>query len=269
MTVNIDNPSITLSIVLPSYNSSEIIQRRVPDLIAYLEGLRTSYEIIIVDDGSTDQGKTKSIVNQLNCTYFKNNKNFGKGDAVRRGMLLAKGKYRIFTDIDIPYEFVTIEKFLWYLDYKEFHIVAGDRTLPESRYYENIRPIRRVSSQILSSIVGRLFVGGWYDTQCGIKGFRDYVAFDLFSVSRINGFAFDIEIIYLAMKRNYDIKKLPVKLIYKGESSVKVYYHGMNILKDILIIRLHQFLNHYQPNSKIIRTIDTYPKNYYKKNVAK
>ena len=269
MKSNIDKHQITTSIILPSYNSSDIITNRVPDLIAYLDGLRTSYEIIIVDDGSSDNERTKSIANQLNCKYIHNKNNLGKGGAVRRGMLLAKGKYRIFTDIDIPYDFLSIEKFLWYLDNKEFHIVAGDRTLPESEYYEKIPPIKRIRRQILSSLSGRLFVGGWYDTQCGIKGFRDYVATDLFSVSRINGFAFDIEIIYLALKRNYDIKRLPVKLVYQGKSSVKVTYHGMTILRDIFIIRSHQFLNHYQPKSQLIRTIDSYPENYYKRHATK
>jgi len=66
----------------------------------------------------------------------------------------------------------------------------------------------------MSSFVGRLLTSGWYDTQCGIRGFRDYVAGDLFGISRINRFATDVELLYLALKRNYDIKRLPINFKY-------------------------------------------------------
>lgn len=157
----------------------------------------------------------------------------GRGEALRLGMSKAQGSFRIFTDADVPYELDAIERFVWYLDHKEFHIVEGDRTLEGASYFEQVPLIRRVGSQLMFFSLGDFFAGGWFDTQCGIMGFRDYVADDLFGVSRINRFAIDVELLYLALKRNYDIKRLPVNLEFQGNSSVRPLRDGLQILVDI------------------------------------
>lgn len=255
---NIRNDDIPLSIILPAYNCAHTLSERLPNLVAYLDTLGVRHEIIIVDDGSHDQGKTRIVADQFGCIYVSNPTNLGKGAAVRLGMNHARGKFRIYTDADIPYELNTIERFLWYLSFKEFHFVAGDRTLPESSYFAEVPLLRRYGSNIYSFIIGRFFVGGWFDTQCGIKGFRDHVANDLFSVSKINGFAFDVELYYIALKRNYDIKRLPVRLKFKGKSSVRLTKDGFLMVRDLFIIRWHQLLNHYYPKIQVTKTIDTY-----------
>jgi dolichyl-phosphate beta-glucosyltransferase len=182
----------------------------------------------------------------------------GKGEALRVGMSNARGKYRIYTDADVPYELEAIERFVWYLDYKEFHMVTGDRTLEGSSYFEQVPPIRRVGSRLMSFFVGRFFAGGWFDTQCGIKGFRDYVADDLFGVSKVNRFAIDVELLYLALKRNYDIKRLPVNLEFQGKSTVRPLRDGLQIVVDIAHIRKNQMLGRYRPQGEISRVIDAY-----------
>lgn len=237
-----------LSIVLPCYNGADFARENVPLLQRYLDEKGIDNEIIIVDDGSDDQSATRRAVQELGCRYEELHPNKGKGAAVRRGMLSAKGKYRIYTDIDIPYELDCIDKFLYYLKVKEFHLVAGDRTLPESSYFKEIPIMRRVSSQIFSKITGGLITGGWYDTQCGIKGFQAAVAQDLFGVGRINRFAFDVELLYIALKRNYDIKRMPVRLRSNETSTVRVLIDGMTMVKDVGNIRLNYFLGHYRPN---------------------
>ena len=110
----------------------------------------------------------------------------GKGAALRRGMLAASGDFRIFTDADIPYAYHSLADFLEYLEFKEFHMVIGDRTLPESKYFDGVPYARGIGSKVYRQIVGRLVVSGVYDTQCGIKGFRAEIAEDLFRVSRLN-----------------------------------------------------------------------------------
>jgi dolichyl-phosphate beta-glucosyltransferase len=94
-------------------------------------------------------------------------------------------------------------------------------------------------------LVGRFVVGGLFDTQCGLKGFRARVAEDIFSLSRINGFAFDIEVLYIALKRNYDLKRLPVQLRCNEESSVNVFVHGLATMKDLLRIKANHLLGRY------------------------
>ena len=148
-------------------------------------------------------------------------------------MLAATGQYRIFTDADIPYDPAVIDDFIKYLDFKEFHMVVGDRTIAGKDYFVQIKRLRSMASRIFSFIVGRFIAGGIFDTQCGIKGFRAEVAEDIFSVNRINGFAFDVELFYIALKRNYDIKRLPVTLRSQDGKSVNVIKNSILMLIDI------------------------------------
>ncbi|MEE9217076.1 MAG: glycosyltransferase, partial [Anaerolineales bacterium] len=231
---------------------------RVPILQAYLRGLKMPHEIIIADDGSRDADDTQKVVKALGCVYVVNPSNMGKGAALRLGMSKARGRFRIYTDADVPYEMDAIERFVWYLDYKEFHMVAGDRTLEGSTYFEHVPSVRSAGSRLMSFLVGRFFASGWFDTQCGIKGFRDYVADDLFGVSKINRFAIDVELLYLALKRNYDIKRLPVNLDFQGKSSVRPIRDGLQILIDIARIRKNQMLGSYRPQGEVLRVIDSY-----------
>jgi len=237
---------LKLSIIIPSYKGAEVLQRNVPGLIQYLNDKKEVYEIIIVDDGSNDQGATEKVANDLQCIFIANPKNMGKGAAVRNGMKVAKGEFRIFTDVDIPFEYDAFDRFLHYLDNKEFHVVIGDRTLPGSSYYTEIPKMRKIGSNIFSFIVGRLVATGHFDTQCGMKGFRADIANDLFSVAKINGFAFDVELLYISLKRNYDIKRLPVVLKCQEGSSVSLFKHSLMMLMDIFRIKYYHVNKYYR-----------------------
>lgn len=235
-----------LSVIIPSYKSASVLKNNVPYLINYLKEKNYDFEIIIVDDGSDDGGQTKEVAEELGCTYLNNERNAGKGESVRKGMLHAQGKFRIFTDADIPFNAEAIEQFLHYLDEKEFHLAIGDRTLNESSYFNSKSGIRNVASKAFSFVVGRFIAGGMFDTQCGIKGFRAEVAKDLFSVSRINGFTFDVELLYISLKRNYDIKRLPVTLRSQEGQSVKLLLHSFTMIGDLLKIKLNHVTKKYK-----------------------
>ncbi len=237
---------LKLSIIIPSYKGAEILQRNIPLLIQHLKTKNESFEIIIVDDGSNDNGATQKVANELECRFIANPKNMGKGASVRNGMKVAKGEFRIFTDVDIPFELDAFDRFLHYLEVKEFHVVIGDRTLPGSSYYTKITTLRKMASNVFSFIVGRLVATGHFDTQCGMKGFRADVANDLFSVSRINGFTFDVELLYISLKRNYDIKRLPVVLRCQEGSSVNVIKHSIIMLMDVFKIKYNHLRKHYR-----------------------
>ena len=238
-----------LSIVLPSYKDAELLRSQLPAFIAWLNAKIGSYELIIVDDGSDDAGATENIAKENKVIFIRQEKNSGKGAAVRKGMLAAKGEYRIFTDADIPFEFEAIENFLHYIKEKEFDIAIGDRRLPESNYFSKIKGARKVGSNIFTFFVGRFITTGFSDTQCGIKGFKGEVADDLFSVARLNGFAFDVEILYIALKRNYDIKRLPVHFRSNhDDSSVSLMRHAPGMLMDLFRIKWNHLRGKY--NSK-------------------
>lgn len=238
-----------LSIILPSYKGYSFLKKHLPEFINYASKKNISYEIIIVDDGSEDNGETEKIAKEYGCVFLQNKKNRGKGAAVRKGMLHAKGEYRIFTDADIPFELDAFDRFLYYLEFKEFDIVIGDRTIDGAVYFSEISRIRKISSVFFSFLVGRFITTGMFDTQCGIKGFKAKVAEDLFSVSKINGFAFDVELLYVALKRNYDIKRLPVRLRCNESSSINVISDGMRMLVDLFSIKWNHLRGKY--NRKI------------------
>jgi dolichyl-phosphate beta-glucosyltransferase len=227
-----------------------VLQNNIPYLADFLRKKDITFEILIVDDGSNDAGLTKQVSDQLGCRYLSNGKNLGKGAALKKGMLEAQGQFRIFTDADIPFEAEAFEKFLHYLDQKEFDIVVGDRTLAGSSYHRKISGLRKIASAWFSFLVGRFVVGGMFDTQCGLKGFRARAAEDLFGLSRIEGFTFDVEVLYIALKRNYDIKRLPVILRSQEGTSVKILRHSLTMLTDLFRIKINHVLHRYDKRSK-------------------
>lgn len=230
------NAQPLLSVVIPAFKDQAALRAQLPLLVNYLPTLHKTFEIILVDDGGAPE-ETAAIAKSMNCRFECNPRNLGKGAAVRRGMLAARGSYRVFTDADIPYELDAFAHALWCLEQRGFDMVAGDRTLPGSTYHEEIGLSRKLASKACSFVVGRFLTGGWFDTQCGFKGFRDVVAKDLFGVARVDGFAFDIELIYTALHRNYDIKRIPVKLRCQDGSSVHVLRDGTRMARDVVRIR--------------------------------
>ena len=234
-----------VSIVIPSFNSAAILEKNLPLLLDHLSREKYTFEVIVVDDGSRDRADAAAVSKKCNVSFLQNERNLGKGASVRKGMVNATGRFRIFTDVDIPFDMDHFNSFLRYLDFKEFDLVLGDRTLPGSTYFTEIPWSRKMGSDIFSFIVGNFIVGGWYDTQCGMKGFKAEVAEDIFGVGKINGFAFDVELIYIALKRNYDVKRLPVRLRSQEGSSVSVLKHGIAMLFDILRIKWYYIRSKY------------------------
>jgi dolichyl-phosphate beta-glucosyltransferase len=236
---------VTLSVVLPSYREAHRLATHLPILQRHLRRLGVSHEIIVCDDGSDDAGLTRAVAEEFGCRYFANARNQGKGAALRRGMRQARGRFRLFTDAEIPYEFDAIERALHALDCEGFDMVAGDRNLEGSRYFREISLWRRLGSALCAFSIGRLVARGGFDTQCGLKGFRAEVAEDLFSVSRIDRFAVDVELFCVALQRCYHIKRLCVRLRSWKGSSVHPVRDGLALLRDVVRIRWNQRLGRY------------------------
>jgi len=228
-----------VSVILPSYRSAQELKQILPLFTSWIS-IRYDYEIIVVDDGSQDNNATELVAREYSCKFIRLDKNTGKGGAVRAGMLAACGDVRIFTDSDIPFEFDAIEKCVDYIINKEFHLAIGDRRLPDSNYYNKITGVRKFASQIFTFLVGRFITTGLFDTQCGLKGFSKTAATDLFRVAQLNGFAFDVELLYIALKRNYDIKRISVKFrSHQENSSINVFRHSLFMIIDLFKIKLY------------------------------
>lgn len=235
-----------ISIVIPSFKGAKLLRQHLPDMFRRLQDYGHPFEIIIVDDGSDDQGETAQVASAFHCKYIDLEKNSGKGAAVRKGMLAAKGNFRFFTDCDIPFGTDALLLQLKYLEEASYDIVIGDRTLSESEYFSEIKGLRKFASGLFTFLVGRFVTSGLHDTQCGLKGFREDVAQDLFGVSRLNGFTFDVEILHLALKRNYKIKRTPVQFQSShDQSSVSLLHDAPNMLIDLFRIKLSYWFGYY------------------------
>lgn len=233
------------SLIIPCYRNAAPLREGFRVVRDHLDRSGHSYEIILVDDG-TEDGSIEAFAREQGLVYLRNESNQGKGSAVKKGMLAALGGYRLFTDADIPFEPKVLDDIIRGLD-EGNDMVAGDRTLDESTYYGMISQEREWGSKLFRFIAGRLVAGGMYDTQCGIKGFRAEAAMELFGLSRIKGFAFDVEIYYIALKKAMGIKKIPVALRSHENSSVSVIRHGMGMIVDLFVIVGNYYRGLYGP----------------------
>lgn len=235
-----------VSVILPSYRAAEVAQRSVRELRDVLGAtLSGGWEIIVVDDGGGDF-PPDAWRGDHDVRLIRLPRNAGKGAAVREGILAARGSSRIYTDVDLPYDPHLIPVIVDYLTEEPFHLVIGDRTLPESRYREDLGWARRALSVLGTRFIGTLVTGGFFDTQCGLKGIRGDVAELLFPFVTIDRFAFDVEVVYLALRHNCDIKRIPVRLRPGSRSStVRPMRDALRGALDVLGIKLREMRGEY------------------------
>lgn len=241
---------IKLSLIIPIYNAELFILNTLVRLDEWKKEINYSVQVILVNDGSKDQ--TKAIIENYIKTqdssieFISYELNKGKGYAVKTGILAATGTYKIFTDADIPFGFEAIERVLYYLYFKEFEVCIGNRKSIHSKYFVKMNWIRKLSSQFFTMIISRYVVTGVTDTQCGLKGFKGSVADELFSKLQINGFAFDVEILYLSYKYEYDIKRIPVTFEGNNISTISLGRNSIEMLWDIIYLPFrYHFSNKY------------------------
>ena len=239
---------VDLSVVVPAHEDAHALERSLPQLKAFLESLDRPFEILVSDDGTSDDS-VRATALRHGCRYVRSDRNRGKGHAVRLGVRSARGRFLIFTDSDLPFGAEALGRVLHYLDFKEFEVVIGDRNLEGSTYHAEVPWARRVGSRVFLFIVGRLLSTIRFDCQCGLKGFRTNVARDLFGVARIDRFAFDTELLYVSILRNYDIKRLPVTLRSYERSQVRVLTDGARMFFDLFRILAWGWLGVYSKPS--------------------
>lgn len=239
-----------LSIIMPCYNGAPYLEESIGRLIQHLDARRESIgecELIFVDDGSTD-GSAEVVEKAFpQIRVLRHAGNRGKGAAVRTGMLSAEGQFSVFIDADMPYGLDALETMLDYLDRKEFHLCIGTRSRGKSSALEKRSLARKLASIVFTAFVSRIVVTGIRDTQCGFKGFRTDIAKHLFGQSRVDNFAFDVEVLYLAFKNDLDMKRLPVRLERDDDSSVSLLRHALPMLMSILRLPFRYHRGGYAP----------------------
>lgn len=235
------------SIIIPVFNEAQRIKDTLEVIIKYLNKKSTEYELIIVDDGSTDE-TTKVIEEffflqypQIKYKLFKNYKNLGKGAAVRKGVLSACGELVYFTDADLSTPIEEMFKFVDIIKKEGYDIVIGSRGLKESKILVHQPFYRETMGKIFNKIVKILLMNDFNDTQCGAKMFKNEVAKKVFSLSTINNFAFDVEILYIAKKLGYKIKEMPVVWKNFKGSKVKLLTDSIKMLLSLFKIKFNKY----------------------------
>ena len=234
-----------LSIVIPAYNEEKRLPEALNRMLSYLKKRKLKNEIIIVADKSKDNtlGIVKNYSKKYkNIRYMYNPKKQGKGYAIKKGVLASKGSLVLFTDADTSTPITELDNFMPQI--KGYDIVIGSREHKDSIVKNKL--ISRVILGNLGNILLRLLlIRKIKDTQCGFKLFKGNIARKLFSLSRIKGFGFDFEIIFLAQKNRYRIKEMPVNWTYCGGTKVTWQSHFVT-LKELFEIKLNQLLGKYR-----------------------
>jgi len=227
-----------VSLVIPVHNGAEFVTESVDEARRFLEERYPTFEIVIVDDGSTD-GTAAALGPFLDdrVRLISLPENLGKFAALKAGMAETHGECRVFTDADLPYDLEAVPYIVNLIKGGAFDIVVGDRTLPESASLSDSRVARKLSSRIFSYCVRMLVTGGLFDSQCGIKGFRDEVAEALFPLVTDDSFSGDVELLYIARKHNLSIRRIPVRLQRASPSTVRLRFHSLPMLGRILCLR--------------------------------
>lgn len=228
-----------LSIIIPAYNEEAVIKNTLDRVGEYLEGRYPSYEIIVVCDGCKDNTAglaEEAAKDNLKIQVLDRKINMGKGFSVRQGCLEAKGNYVIFTDADLSTPIDEIEKLLRCLE-DGYDIAIGSRALKKSDIQIRQAWYREIMGKIFNLFVQTFAIKGIKDTQCGFKGFKKEVARKIFQRQTINGFGFDVEVLYIAKRLGYRIKEVPVRWLNRAASKVNPLIHPLQMLTDLIRIR--------------------------------
>jgi len=244
------NKEVLLSLIIPAYNEEKRISNTLDWFVKYLTGQNYTYEIITVNDGSTDNTQNLLINYSTRYSFIKilrNAKNMGKGYSVKRGIEEAKGEYILFSDADLAVRPEYIYSIIKELK-SEVDIVIGSRAA-EGAETENPQPkLRGMFGGFFNSIVKRFIIHDFLDTQCGFKGFKANVAKTICKEQTLCGYCFDIEILLIAEKYGYFIKEIPVVWNDKTGSKLGIL-DSPAILLELAKIKINQIKGRYNKNN--------------------
>lgn len=245
-----------LSVVVPAFNEEGRIARTISQVLAELERLAVDAELIVVDDGSTDRTASHvagAALADARVTLVRAG-HAGKGAAVRRGMLAARGAWRFLADADLSMPISELTRFLDAAQRGDGDIFVGSREADGARRLGEPW-VRHAIGRVFNWMVKIVVLRGIDDTQCGFKLFSARAAQALFPLQQLEGFGFDVEILFLARRAGLAIREIPVTWVYGRESKVNVASGARGFL-DLLAVRWNQLRGAYPPRAVIAATVE-------------
>jgi dolichyl-phosphate beta-glucosyltransferase len=234
-----------LSVILPCYNEEKNIRRNIQYIHNYLTLRFSDFEIIVVNDGSTDKTAEELKRTRDKIRVIDLKPNHGKGMAVKTGILESKGEIVMFLDADLAIPIEELPEFLREIE-NESDIAIASRFIAQIKVLKPILWYRRLMEKVFRLL--RMIIINNYDiqdTQCGFKVFTREAARKIFPLLTITGWSFDVEVIYLAKKMGLAIKELPVTLQNPPESHIRLVRDSWTMFWDLFRIRLNAWRGRY------------------------
>jgi len=237
-----------LSVIIPAYNEEKRIDPALERIFAFLDGQAYAGEVVLVDDCSGDRTSEVAAAaakGRANFRAVRNEVNKGKGYSVRRGMLEAKGEYLLFSDADLSTPIEETTRFIEKMR-EGYDVLVGSRAMRESNIITYQPWYRQLMGKTFNRIVRGLLVRGIKDTQCGFKMFTREAAQKIFPLQRIERFAFDVEILFLAKKFGHKILEMPVTWKDSPQTRVSTFRDSFSMFAALFAIRLNNLRGLYR-----------------------
>jgi dolichyl-phosphate beta-glucosyltransferase len=230
---------LVLSIVVPAFNEEQRLPATLTRMRAYLDGRDEEYEVLVVDDGSSDNtlAMSREVANewpQLQVLALE--RNTGKGAAVRLGMLTAKGEHRVFSDADLSTPIEEVEELRARL-VGNCAVAIASRALPESQIDVHQPGKREVMGRTYNRLLRVAALRGLHDTQCGFKAFTAESAVACFTPLKTLRFGFDAEVLLRARRLGWTVAEVPVRWEHKEDSRVSAMRDSVGVLYDLVRLR--------------------------------
>ena len=229
------------SIVIPAFNEEPRIARTLRLTLDYLRDVSPESELIVVNDGSTDATGTitREVFSETKVAtqLLENFPNRGKGAAVRSGLLAAQKPIGLFFDADLSTPLGETPKVIEPIANGNVDIAFGSRAIDRSLIGQH-QPWRREQGGRVFNLLVRLATGlPFWDTQCGFKAFRLDVCRPILEAAHIDGFAFDVELLYLAQRAGLRIREIPVRWNHAEGSKVDFIHDSLRMLREVIALR--------------------------------
>jgi glycosyltransferase involved in cell wall biosynthesis len=211
----------------------------VEQIFSFLKEQSYPAEVLVVENGSKD--RTFEIASEFakhypNLSVFQE-KQKGKGNAVRLGMLKARGEYRFMCDADLSMPIAELKKFLPPALHDVDIAIASREVQGAVRYNEPY--LRHLTGRVFNNLIRLLVLPGLQDTQCGFKCFRAQVAEDIFRYQTLTGWSFDVEVLYIAQRKGYQVREVPIHWYFKADTKISILKDSWKMFLDLLTIRLN------------------------------